>query len=134
MGYHRNLHVLTHSCPSRRESDLLSYTAALELSYLGAKVIYPPTIVPAFLKKIPIIIRNTFNPSFSGTVIQHDSGKTAFPIKGISSIGSVSVLNLSGSGMIGKAGFSGRLFTLLSRRQINVILITQSSSDRKAHV
>jgi len=108
---------------------VLSYTEAMELSYFGAKVIYPPTMVPAFLKKIPIVIRNTFKPSFEGTIIQHDSGKTMFPIKGISSINSVSVLNLSGSGMIGKAGFSGRLFTLLSRRQINVILITQSSSE-----
>ncbi len=108
---------------------VLSYTEAMELSYFGAKVIYPPTMVPAFLKRIPIIIRNTFNPSFPGTVIQYDSGNSEFPIKGISSINSVSVLNLSGSGMIGKAGFSGRLFTLLARKQINVILITQSSSE-----
>lgn len=108
---------------------VLSYTEAMELSYFGAKVIYPPTMIPAFLKKIPIVIRNTFNPTFPGTVIQHDSGKSTFPIKGISSIDSVSVLNLLGSGMIGKAGFSGRLFTLLARKQINVILITQSSSE-----
>jgi aspartokinase/homoserine dehydrogenase 1 len=108
---------------------VLSYTEAMELSYFGAKVIYPPTMVPAFLKRIPIIIRNTFNPAFSGTVIQYDSGNSEYPIKGISSINSVSVLNLSGSGMIGKAGFSGRLFTLLARKQINVILITQSSSE-----
>lgn len=108
---------------------VLSYTEAMELSYFGAKVIYPPTMVPAFLKKIPIVIRNTFNPSFPGTIIQHDSGNSDFPIKGISSINAVSVLNLSGSGMIGKAGFSGRLFTLLARKQINVILITQSSSE-----
>ncbi len=108
---------------------VLSYTEAMELSYFGAKVIYPPTMMPAFLKRIPIVIRNTFNPSFPGTIIQHDSGQSDFPIKGISSINSVSILNLSGSGMIGKAGFSGRLFTLLARKQINVILITQSSSE-----
>lgn len=108
---------------------VLSYTEAMELSYFGAKVIYPPTMIPAFLKKIPIVIRNTFEPDFSGTVIQFDSGKTALPIKGISSISDISVINLSGSGMIGKSGFSGRLFTLLAREQINVILITQSSSE-----
>ncbi|MDR2269909.1 MAG: bifunctional aspartate kinase/homoserine dehydrogenase I [Sphingobacterium sp.] len=108
---------------------VLSYTEAMELSYFGAKVIYPPTMIPAFLKKIPIIIRNTFEPDFSGTVIQFDSGKTALPIKGISSISDISVINLSGSGMIGKSGFSGRLFTLLAREQINVVLITQSSSE-----
>ncbi len=108
---------------------VLSYTEAMELSYFGAKVIYPPTMIPAFLKKIPIVIRNTFEPDFSGTVIQFDSGKTAPPIKGISSISDISVINLSGSGMIGKSGFSGRLFTLLAREQINVVLITQSSSE-----
>lgn len=108
---------------------VLSYTEAMELSYFGAKVIYPPTMIPAFMKKIPIVIRNTFQPDFEGTVIQFDSGKSAFPIKGISSISDISVINLSGSGMIGKSGFSGRLFTLLAREQINVVLITQSSSE-----
>jgi aspartokinase/homoserine dehydrogenase 1 len=108
---------------------LLSYTEAMELSYFGAKVIYPPTMMPAFLKDIPIIIKNSFNPSFAGTVIQRDSGHSIFPIKGISSIDRVSILNLSGSGMIGKAGFSGKLFTLLAQNSINVILITQSSSE-----
>lgn len=108
---------------------VLSYTEAMELSYFGAKVIYPPTMIPAFLKKIPIVIRNTFNPDFAGTVIQHDSGETTLPIKGISSIPQISIINLTGGGMVGKSGFSGRLFTLLARERINVVLITQSSSE-----
>lgn len=107
----------------------LSYNEAMELSYFGAKVIYPPTMIPAFLKKIPIVIRNTFEPEFPGTVIQFESGESVYPIKGISSIADISVINVSGSGMIGKSGFSGRLFTLLAREQINVVLITQSSSE-----
>ncbi|TDO19503.1 bifunctional aspartate kinase/homoserine dehydrogenase I [Pedobacter duraquae] len=107
----------------------LSYTEAMELSYFGAKVIYPPTMIPAFLKKIPIVIRNTFNTAFQGTYIRHDVGASELPIKGISSINEISILNLSGSGMVGKAGFSGRLFSMLSREQINVVLITQSSSE-----
>ncbi len=108
---------------------VLSYTEAMELSYFGAKVIYPPTMIPAFLKRIPIAIRNTFQPEFPGTFIQFESDCTQFPIKGISSISDISIINLSGSGMIGKSGFSGRLFTLLAREQINVVLITQSSSE-----
>ncbi|SEA86324.1 bifunctional aspartate kinase/homoserine dehydrogenase I [Pedobacter hartonius] len=107
----------------------LSYTEAMELSYFGAKVIYPPTMIPAFLKKIPIVIKNTFNTAFEGTYIRHGADTSNFPIKGISSIDEISILNLSGSGMVGKAGFSGRLFSLLSREQINVVLITQSSSE-----
>jgi aspartokinase/homoserine dehydrogenase 1 len=101
----------------------------MELSYFGAKVIYPPTMIPAFLKRIPIAIRNTFEPEFAGTRIQFESDKSKYPIKGISSISDISIINLSGSGMIGKSGFSGRLFTLLAREQINVVLITQSSSE-----
>lgn len=107
----------------------LSYTEAMELSFFGAKVIYPPTMIPAFLKKIPIVIKNTFQPDYPGTVIKHAVSPSNLPIKGISSINDISIINLAGSGMVGKAGFSGRLFSLLVREQINVILITQSSSE-----
>lgn len=107
----------------------LSYAEAMELSFFGAKVIYPPTMVPAFQQKIPIVIRNTFHPDFPGTTIRHDVSPSAYPIKGISSISDISLVNLTGSGMVGKSGFSGRLFSLLARERINVVLITQSSSE-----
>ncbi|MBV8389033.1 MAG: aspartate kinase, partial [Mucilaginibacter sp.] len=83
----------------------LTYTEAMELSYFGAKVIYPPTMIPAFLKKIPIIIKNTFEVDFEGTVIQHYCKASSLPIKGISSIGEISIINVQGSGMVGKSGF-----------------------------
>ena len=85
----------------------LSYTEAMEFSYFGAKVIYPPTMIPAFMKKIPIVIKNTFQPDFSGTYIKSDVKISSLPIKGISSIDHISIINLTGSGMVGKAGFSG---------------------------
>lgn len=107
----------------------LSYTEAMELSYFGAKVIYPPAMIPAFRKKIPIVLKNTFNPSFKGTRIEEHIHKNAYPIRGISSIDEISLINITGSGMIGKIGFSGKLFSLLAREHINVILITQSSSE-----
>lgn len=107
----------------------LSYTEAMELSYFGAKVIYPPAMIPAFRKKIPIVLKNTFNPSFKGTRIEEHTHKNAYPIRGISSIDEISLINITGSGMIGKIGFSGKLFSILAREHINVILITQSSSE-----
>jgi aspartokinase/homoserine dehydrogenase 1 len=107
----------------------LTYTEAMELSYFGAKVIYPPTMTPAFLKRIPIVIKNTFESAFEGTIIQYQCKASSLSIKGISSIDKVSAINVQGSGMVGKAGFSGRLFSLLSREHINIILITQSSSE-----
>lgn len=107
----------------------LSYAEAMEMSHFGAKVIYPPTLQPALAKKIPLWIKNTFNPSFEGTYIsdQVSSGKHA--VKGISSISKVALLTIQGSGMIGVPGTASRLFGGLAQQGVNVILITQGSSE-----
>lgn len=107
----------------------ISYTEAKELSYFGAKVIYPPTMIPAFSKQIPIRIKNTFNPDFPGTVIHGKAKKSKSLIRGISSINEVCLINIQGSGMMGNSGFSGRLFSVLARHGINIVLITQASSE-----
>jgi aspartokinase/homoserine dehydrogenase 1 len=109
--------------------DRISYEEALELSHFGAKVLHPPTVRPALEKGIPIVIRNTFNPAGSGTRITGEAGDSPYPIRGISSLGNITLVRLQGTGMVGVAGFSSRLFNALARRQINVILITQSSSE-----
>ena len=107
----------------------ISYREAMELSHFGAKVIYPPTIHPVMAKKIPIRIKNTFAPGDFGTLIEAQTAPEKEIIRGISSIDRISVLSLEGSGMVGVPGFSKRLFEVLSRAQVNVILITQSSSE-----
>ncbi len=107
----------------------ISYQEAMELSHFGAKVIYPPTIQPVSSKGIPTWIKNTFAPNDRGTVIQQDAGVNGSSIRGISSINSISLLSLEGSGMVGIPGFSKRLFEALAAKHINVILITQSSSE-----
>lgn len=107
----------------------LSYVEAMELSHFGAKVIYPPTLQPAFSKKIPLRIKNTFNPGFEGTLISELSENKDFLIKGISSIENISLINLTGSGMVGVPGVSSRLFGALAKNEINIILITQASSE-----
>ncbi|MDR0759778.1 MAG: bifunctional aspartate kinase/homoserine dehydrogenase I, partial [Treponema sp.] len=109
--------------------DRISYEEALELSHFGAKVLHPPTVMPALEKGIPIVIRNTFNPASSGTWITGEAEDSSFPIRGISSLGNITLVRLQGTGMVGVAGFSSRLFGALARRRINVILITQSSSE-----
>ncbi|MHB9292286.1 bifunctional aspartokinase / homoserine dehydrogenase 1 [Hollandina sp. SP2] len=109
--------------------DTLSYVEAMELSHFGAKVLYPPTIRPALEKGIPIRIRNTFKPSGGGTRIIRDIEHGAYPIRGISSMNQVVLIRVQGSGMVGVAGFSSRLFGALARKRINIILITQSSSE-----
>lgn len=107
----------------------ISYEEALELSHFGAKVIYPKTIAPAMAAEIPIVIKNSFEPEAAGTVIQKIAKQNGDPIKGISSMKNVAILTLEGSGMIGIPGFSKRLFEVLANESINVILITQSSSE-----
>ena len=107
----------------------ISYQEAMELSHFGAKVIYPPTIQPLMNKEIPVSIKNTFAPSDAGTWIHNNIKKDGGTIRGISSINNLALISLEGSGMVGIPGFSKRLFEALSNEKINVILITQSSSE-----
>lgn len=106
----------------------MSYEEAMELSHFGAKVIFPATMQPAMVNRIPIWIKNTFNPTFKGTVINAES-KNGKLIKGISSMNGISILNVQGSGLLGVVGVSMRLFATLAREKINVILISQASSE-----
>ncbi len=112
-----------------RQISHITYREAMELSHFGAKVIYPPTIQPVMAKGIPVLIKNTFAPDDHGTLIESESDANKEIIRGITSIDQISILNLEGSGMVGIPGFSKRLFDALSRADINVILITQSSSE-----
>ncbi len=115
----------------------ISYQEAMELSHFGAKVIYPPTIQPVMKKHIPVWIKNTFAPDDFGTMIssqQSLNNKNSNIITGISSINNICLITLEGSGMVGIPGFSKRLFEALSNEKINVILITQSSSEHSITV
>lgn len=105
------------------------YREAMELSHFGAKVIYPPTIQPVMRKNIPVWVKSTFDPEHHGTLIENSSIKNDSSVRGISSINKIALLSLEGSGMAGIPGFSKRLFETLANEQINVILITQSSSE-----
>lgn len=107
----------------------MSYEEAMEMSHFGARIIHPPTMQPARARNIPIRIKNTFEPHFRGTLITDRSQPGVFVIKGLSSIPHVSLLTVQGSGMIGIAGISNRLFGALGRKGISVILITQASSE-----
>ncbi len=106
----------------------ISYQEAMELSHFGAKVIYPPTIQPVLEKKIPILIKNTFDPENVGTLITEKS-QNSNAVKGISYVENITLLTLEGSGMVGVSGISKRLFETLSSQQINIVLITQASSE-----
>jgi len=107
----------------------LSYAEALELSHFGAKVLYTPTIQPVYKKKINILIKNAYNPQAEGTIISESPGNGDHKIKGVSSIDNIDLITIHGPGMAGVKGISGRLFSKLAVNNINIILITQASSE-----
>ncbi|MBZ9626588.1 bifunctional aspartate kinase/homoserine dehydrogenase I [Psychroflexus sp. CAK1W] len=109
--------------------EVLSYQEAMELSHFGAKVLFPPTVQPALDSEIPILIKNTLKPEDKGTLIKTHSTSTSGSVSGITSVDNIALLTLQGNGMVGIPGFSKRLFEVLALEKINVIFITQASSE-----
>jgi len=110
--------------------ESLSYSAAIELSHFGAKVIYTPTLRPVYRKMIPVMIKNSYNPGTRGTLISNKpSNGSKSPIKGISSIDHIDLITLQGPSMVGVSGTSMRLFGSLAKKNVSIILITQASSE-----
>ncbi|TGE21236.1 bifunctional aspartate kinase/homoserine dehydrogenase I [Hymenobacter aquaticus] len=120
--------------PHARPIPRISYQEAMELSHFGAKVLYPPTIQPVMSQGIPLWIKNTFAPTDHGTLVEVSPPANNHIVRGLSSIGQLALLSLEGGGMVGIPGFSKRLFEALAREKINVILITQSSSEHSISV
>jgi bifunctional aspartokinase / homoserine dehydrogenase 1 len=117
-----------------KEIPRISYHEAMELSHFGAKIIYPPTILPVMHAHIPLWIKNTFEPAHPGTLIENESPKDSNVIRGISSIKDICLLSLEGAGMAAIPGFTNRLFDALAKKQISIIIITQSSSEHSISV
>lgn len=112
--------------------DAMSYDEACELAYFGAKVIHPRTMEPAVARGIPLRIRNTFNPAHPGTLIAAPSGlegRARRAVAGFSTIDSIALINVEGTGMIGVPGVAQRLFGALREVGVSVVLISQASSE-----
>ncbi len=114
--------------------DELSYIEAMELCNFGAKVIYPPTIYPVCVKRIPIRVKNTFNPAAPGTIIKDHIAPDHKPIKGISSIKGTTLINVSGLSMVGVIGVNKRIFSSLAREGVSVFLVSQASSENSSSI
>ncbi|MBC8951576.1 bifunctional aspartate kinase/homoserine dehydrogenase I [Xenorhabdus sp. PB62.4] len=132
-----------YTCDPRAVADArllksMSYQEAMELSYFGAKVLHPRTIAPIAQFQIPCLIKNTANPDAKGTFIGNNIGNEHIngdqkdenmPIKGITNLDHMAMFNVSGPGMKGMVGMAARVFSVMSRKGISVVLITQSSSE-----
>ena len=106
----------------------ISYQEAAEMSYFGAKVVHPKTMIPAVVHQIPIRIKNTFSPQAAGTLIGSRSGRQPL-IKTVTSVRDLALLNIEGNGMVGIPGVASRVFEVLARENINIMMISQSSSE-----
>lgn len=112
--------------------SFISYQEAMELSHFGAKVLYPPSVQPVLFSNIPIRIKNTLLPEHEGTLITNNPkyyNTEKSPATGITNINNIALLTLQGGGMVGVPGFSKRLFEVLASQKINIIFITQASSE-----
>jgi bifunctional aspartokinase / homoserine dehydrogenase 1 len=111
----------------------ISYSEAMELSHAGARVLHPLAVQPAMKAGIPLLIKNSFNPAVKGTRIERGMPSEihrTLPVTGLTSINKVVLLNMSGSGMVGVPGIASRLFSCLARHRINIIFISQASSEQ----
>lgn len=117
------------SVPTAFTIPEMTYEEAMEMSHFGAKVIFPPTMRPAMQADIPIIIKNTFNPNHPGTRISSNRNDSQYTVRGLTSITGNALITIKGSGMVGVTGVASRIFSSLARENINVILITQASSE-----
>lgn len=106
--------------------EKVSFAEASELSYFGAKVLHPKSILPAMKKNIPVRVLNTFNPSNKGTIILNKSEKTSDTVKAIACKKNIKVLHISSTRMLDAYGFMARIFNILGEHKIVIDVITTS--------
>ena len=116
--------------PDAQVLPRISYKEAAEMSYFGAKVLHPKTIMPAADVRIPILIKNTFHPARAGTLISEDSPENHQGVKTVASITGVTLVSIEGRGMIGVPGTAQRVFGAIARKNINVLMFSQGSSEQ----
>ena len=124
-----------HSANPRKVKDTvsiksISYKEAFEMAYFGASVLYPPSILPLIRKKIPLYLKNTFAPEQEGTFISHEHETSDYKIQGLSSLGNIALITISGVGLARKKGSARKAFQALEENSVNVILITQCCSEQ----
>ena len=116
--------------PQAKTLPVVTYLEAMEMSYFGAKVLHPKTIEPAVKKGIPVRVLNTFQPEHPGTVVlMKDTNGSCAPIKAVTMIKNIGLINISGAGLSGTPGIAGKIFSVLGKEEINIIMISQASSE-----
>lgn len=108
----------------------MSYTEAMELSYFGAEILHPSALEPVIMKRIPVRIKDISDPLGGGTIIVYETKETEDVVKAITLIEDVALINVSGMRIVGKPGTAGRIFSALGENDVNIMMISQGSSER----
>jgi len=116
--------------PDARVIPVLSYGEVGEMAYFGAKVLHAKTVQPLVERNIPIWVKNTFNPTFPGTLITHKEQTAPGTVKAVTAIRDVSLVTVAGRGMIGVPGIAARTFSAVAAQKASVLMISQSSSEQ----
>ncbi len=116
--------------PTAKTISSLSYREVAELAFYGAKVLHPKTIRPVIENNIPLRIKNSFNPGDRGTLITREVSENNGKVKAVTAVQKLSMVNIEGKGMLGVPGIAARTFATVARSQINVLLISQASSEQ----
>ena len=116
--------------PNARVIPVLSYSEVGELAYFGAKVLHPRTIRPVIEREIPLWVKNTFNPSFPGTLIVSQAQNSVGTVKAVTAIKGLSMITVEGRGMMGVPGIAARTFGAVASQGASVLMISQASSEQ----
>jgi aspartate kinase len=116
--------------PSAKKLSRLSYQEAAEMAIFGAKAMHPRALEPVIKAGIPVRIRSVFHPEDEGTLITKDSAtKSAEVVKAVALIKDVAMINVSGGGMVGAPGSYAKVFEVLGKNDINVMMISTAVSE-----
>jgi len=116
--------------PNAHVIPTLSYNEVGELAYFGAKVLHPKTISPVVAEGIPVLVRNTFNPTCPGTRIVEEPESTPGTVKAVTAIEGLSMVTVEGRGMMGVPGIAARTFAAVASQGASVLMISQASSEQ----
>ena len=116
--------------PSSLVIPSLSYSEATELSFFGAPIVHPQSLLPAMNASIDVQLRWWGDVKEKGSIISNNGlNGSSNKVKGFSTIRDIALINVEGAGMSGVIGIAGRLFSAMRKASISVILISQASSE-----
>ncbi len=121
--------------PAAKMLPQLSYQEAAEMAIFGAKAMHPRALGPVIKENIPVRIRSVFHPENLGTLITKEPDSNAKEVvKAVAMIKDVAMLNVSGAGMVGAPGSYAKVFDVLGKNNINVMMISTAASEANISV